>query len=408
MDLTTHVLEALAREDVRDGVPADYPDLPDLPIARYTSEEYYRAELDTVWRRSWLFAGHDSELPEPGSYRVLDVPFAPVLLVRGNDGKVRAFINACRHRGAPVAQGCSGKVRRHLVCGFHSWAYDLEGNLVGVTEKRDFTALQLSERGLSPVRLASWGGFLFIALSDDVAEFDEWNAALLRRHSDLVTAPLRFVHRGTWDVGANWKVVTEAFLETYHLKTVHRQSAAPYLIPRQTAVELYPNGHSSNFVMRKQATGDDARANRESFHPTDVPEVPGMPDYYRIAPPAPSLFPNVMMPLSSGGFPVITFWPLGLRETRIEVAHFGLDWGEGERPRGWDRKIAAFDQLIEEDLVNLEPMQRSIDAAAHPGMPISYQERRLWHLNVEIDRMVRDRVPDAMRVDDRLAHLVVE
>lgn len=408
MDLTPTVMDALRAEDERDGVPADYPALPDLPIARYTSQEYYEAELATVWRRSWLFAGHASELPESGSYRIPDIPFAPILLVRGRDGQVRAFLNTCRHRGAPVAQGCSGTVKRHLVCGFHSWAYDLEGKLVGVTEKRDFTDLQLSERGLVPVRLATWGGFLFVALSDDVPDFAEWNAALIRRHSDLVAAPLRFVHRGSWDVAANWKVVTEAFLETYHLKTVHRQSAAPYLLPRQTSVELYRHGHSNNYVMRKPRPTDASDANRQTFHPIDVPDVPGLPDYYRLAPPAPSMFPNVMMPLSSGGFPVITFWPLGLRKTRIEVAHFGLDWGEGERPEGWKTKIAAFDQLIDEDLVNLEPMQRSIDAAAHEGMPLSYQERRLWHLNAEIDRMLRDRVPASLRVDDLLAGLVVE
>ncbi|MBD0859774.1 aromatic ring-hydroxylating dioxygenase subunit alpha [Gordonia sp. zg691] len=408
MDLTNDVIDRLEKENERSGVPHDYPKLPDLQLARYYDQDYYDAELATLWRHSWLFAGHDSELPDVGSYIVPDIPFAPVLLVRGKDGEVRAFLNACRHRGAPVAAGCAGQVKRHLVCGFHSWAYDLQGNLVGVTEKRDFTELQISERGLTELRCARWGGFLFVALDDDVPDFEEWNHALISRHSDIVCADLRFVHRNHVDVDANWKVVTEAFLETYHLKTVHRTSAAPYLLPRQTVVELYPHGHSNNYVRRKTELSDESLRSRQQFHPTDVPNVPGLPEYYKLAPPAPSLFPNVMMPLSAGGFPVITFWPLGLRRTRIEVAHYGFNWGEGDAPAGWSSKIAAFDQLIREDVENLAPMQRSIDAAAHGGAPLSYQERRLWHLNAEIDRFVRDRVPPALHVDDLLADFVVD
>ncbi|NKQ54294.1 aromatic ring-hydroxylating dioxygenase subunit alpha [Amycolatopsis sp. K13G38] len=392
VDRTKEILATLADEQERNEVPADYPELPDLALARYTDRNYYQAEIDTVWRRSWLFAGHESEVPEAGSYRVPDIPFAPILLVRGHDDTIRAFLNACRHRGAPVARGCGGKVKRHLICGFHSWAYDLAGNLVGVTEKRDFTDLRIAERGLTSVRCESWGGFLFVNLDPEAPAFDDWNASLVRRHSDIMTADLRFVHRRTVDVDANWKVVTEAFLETYHLKTVHRTSAAPYLLPRQTAVELYPNGHSNNYVMRKREVGAESLASRRQFHPSDVPEIPGLPDFYRLCPPAPSLFPNVMIPLSAGGFPVITFWPTSLSSTRIEIAHFGFNWGAGDRPSGWAQKVAAFDRLIDEDVENLAPMQRSIEAAAHKGIPLSYQERRIWHLNSEIDRFVRDRV----------------
>jgi choline monooxygenase len=408
MQLSASIAAMLAAEQDRAEVPAGYPKLPDLPLGRYTDPELYRDELATVWRRSWLFAGHQTELPEVGSYRVPGIPFAPVLLVRGQDNVIRAFLNACRHRGAPVAQGCSGRVNRTLVCGFHSWAYDLQGRLVGVTEKRDFAGLIPEERSLASLRCESWGGFVFVNFDHDAVPLAQWAASLMSRYSDIMTADLRFVHRESVDVDCNWKVVTEAFLETYHLKTVHRRSAAPYLNPRQTAIELFPFGHSTNYVARKQQVGGESARNRESFHPSDVADIPALPDFYRTAPPAPSIFPNVMMPLSSAGFPIITFWPLELKKTRIETAHYGLNWGEGPRPAGWDSKIAAFRQLVDEDVTNLEPMQFSIDSAAHTGIPLSYQERRIWHLNSEVDRIAgRDRIPEPLRVDNLLRDYVV-
>jgi hypothetical protein len=101
MNLTNSIEAALAFEQDRREVPDGYPNLPDLPLARYNAPQLYRQEFATVWRRSWLFAGHTTELPQVGSYRVPDIPFAPVLLVRGEDGAIRAFLNACRHRGPP-------------------------------------------------------------------------------------------------------------------------------------------------------------------------------------------------------------------------------------------------------------------------------------------------------------------
>lgn len=409
MNLSDSIAAMLAAEQERSEVPEGYPKLPDLPLGRYNDPDLYRAELETVWRRSWLFAGHESEVPEVGSYRVPGIPFAPVLLVRGEDRVVRAFLNACRHRGAPVTQDCEGRAKRTLVCGFHSWAYDLQGKLVGVTEKRDFNAVIAEERSLTSLRCESWGGFLFVNFDQDAEPFAQWASSLVTRYSDVMTADLRFVHRESVDVGCNWKVVTEAFLETYHLNTVHRRSAAPYLNPRQTAVELFPHGHSTNYVARKQNVSGASAENRKAFHPTDVPDIPGLPDFYRTSPPAPSLFPNVMIPLSSGGFPIITFWPLSMKATRIETAHFGFNWGEGPRPAGWEDKIVAFRQLVVEDVANLEPMQFSIDSAAHAGIPLSYQERRIWNLNAELDRVVGpERIPEALRVEDLLRDYVID
>lgn len=409
MDLTPTIVQRLAAEDARTAVPPGYPRLPDLPLGRYTHPEYYQAEIAKVFRRSWLFAGHVSDFPEAGSYRILDIPFAPVLAVRGKDDVVRAFLNACRHRGAPVVKGCEGKVRRNLVCGFHSWTYDLSGQLIGVPGEYDFVGLDKDERALTSLRCETWGGFLFVNFDQDAPALSDWLAPLWNRYSDLVaSSELRLVDRKTLDVACNWKVAVEAFMETYHLKTIHAESAAPYVEPRQTSIDLFPNGHSTMYLARKQQLDGEAAVNREGFHPSALPEIQGLPHYYAIAPPAMSVFPNVVAPLNAGGFPVIAFWPITQRDTRIEIAYYGPDWGAGPRPEGWDKKLTSFDVLMEEDCLNLVPMQTSIEAAAHKGVPLSYQERRIWHFNAELTRLLgRDSVPEGLEVDDLLAGYVV-
>src|SRR5882757_5856906 len=131
--MAADVRERFEFERGRTRPPRGFPDLPDIPLARYTDEPLFKAEIDHVFRRSWHFAGHESEWEGIGSYRVLDVPYAPVVVTRGRDGELRAFLNSCRHRGAPVVRASEGTAKL-LVCQFHSWAYNLEGELVRVQE----------------------------------------------------------------------------------------------------------------------------------------------------------------------------------------------------------------------------------------------------------------------------------
>src|SRR5581483_12113742 len=97
--LNTLLRQQLKEEKERTSYPEGFPELPDLPLGRYTDPVFHEREVDRIFRRSWLFAGHESELPEPNSYRLLDIPFAPIMLTRDSHGTVRALRNACRHRG---------------------------------------------------------------------------------------------------------------------------------------------------------------------------------------------------------------------------------------------------------------------------------------------------------------------
>jgi phenylpropionate dioxygenase-like ring-hydroxylating dioxygenase large terminal subunit len=393
-------------EGSRNAPPHDWPQLPDLPIGRYTDEAFHELELRHVFRRSWLFAGHVADYAEPGSYRVLDIPIAPIVMVRGRDGELRAFLNTCRHRGAPVVREACGTAL-NLVCQFHAWSYDLAGNLVGVPDERDFRGLDKSTRALAPVRCETWGGFVFVNLDRDARPLLDDFAPIVERYSDLMESPvLRPVVSKSWELKCNWKVAIEAFMEIYHFKVVHKNSAAPFIDHRGGVHLLHPNGHSSGFTpYRMEAV--EAPEVLELFFPKEAPVVEGLSELYREANPSFTAFPNLVSPSDITGFPLLVWYPLGVGRTQMQIHWFGPSWGDGERPPFWEIKLGSWDLLLAEDTQNLEPIQESIEAAAHTGIPLNYQERRLWQFHVDIDRMIgSERVPEHLRVPDLLAHYV--
>ena len=128
-------------ESCRDSFPETFPNPIDVPAARYTDPEFFSLEVESVFLDSWLFVAHASQLPEPGDYLALEGLERmghPIFLVRGRDARIRAFYNACRHRGGPLIDQPAGSTGRHLICKYHAWTYDLKGELVGYPEAKNF------------------------------------------------------------------------------------------------------------------------------------------------------------------------------------------------------------------------------------------------------------------------------
>jgi phenylpropionate dioxygenase-like ring-hydroxylating dioxygenase large terminal subunit len=395
--------ERSAYEATRDGPPDGFPKLPDLPLGRYTDPAFQTLEDELLFGRVWLYAAHDSQLPDPGSYRLCHVAGAPILLVRGEDGTVRAFRNACRHRGAPVVRGECGKARL-LVCQFHSWSYDLAGQLVRVPDERDFVGLQPEERGLPPVRCERWGGWHFVNLDDDAITLAEWLDPLPRLLPELAAAPLRVIDEKRVTLGCNWKILAEAFLEVYHARTIHPKTVGPSLDTRGTVITLFDHGHQNMLSPVIRGT----RGDRRELLPTweGVTEI-----FTSDVQPAYGIFPNLITPLDARGFPFLGFWPLAIDRTRLDITWFAADWGEGDMPEEqreiWQSRLTRFDTVMDEDYENLEPIQRSMETAAHGGQVINYQERRIWHVQAWIDKVIGpDRIPEHLRVPDLLADWV--
>ena len=385
--------EQMKYERSREAPPESFPALPPIPTARYTSPEFFELEREHVWKKSWLLTGREEDFEGPGSFQTFDRTGSPLLLVRGNDGVLRAFFNTCQHRGAPVVRESCGTAKR-LRCQYHSWTYDLDGTLLQVPDRRDFADLDDSKRALKPLRCESYDGWVFVNEDPGAKPLREWLGPVANEWSVLRGSELRSTGVRKERVKANWKVVADAFLETYHVRTIHPQSVAQLLDHRGAAMGLFRGGHSRMVTPKWESALELQRANALPF-----PEIPGLEPIFSNTNPAYSLFPNLITPLDTIGFPFILFWPIDLETTDVEWTFYGPPPEDAEQEKLWKTFIAIFDGVMDEDFMNLAPMQRSISSGALDSIPLSYQERRIYHLHEEIDRQIGpERIPTDMRV----------
>lgn len=402
-DYIARYKERSGYERDRSGPPDGYPKLPGIPLGRYTDPGFYELEREHLWKRAWLYAAHRSQLPSPGSYLLCDIAGAPVLLVHGDDGVIRAFFNSCRHRGAPVVRDQCGQARM-LVCQYHSWGYDLCGNLARVPDERDFVGLQRDELALPPVRCETWGGWIFVNLDHDAISLAEWLHPLPTILPEVAAAPFRHWHTSSKVVHCNWKILAEGFLEVYHARTIHSNTVAKSLDGRGAVMSLFDHGHQSMITPLQHEVAIGGRPDRDS-----LPAFDGATELFFTTNPAHGIFPNLITPLDARGFPFLVFWPEAIDRTRLDIVWFAPDWGDGEHPGKdtWDRRLAAFDLVMEEDYANLEPIQRSMEHAAHGAQVLNYQERRIWHVHAWIDTVIGpERIAESLRVPDLLADWV--
>jgi phenylpropionate dioxygenase-like ring-hydroxylating dioxygenase large terminal subunit len=198
-----------------------------VPVEAYVSPEYARAEREHLWRKVWLQAGRQEDLPEPGNFITYDIMDDSVLIVRGRDGELRAFHNVCTHRGRRLVDTPSGKRNARgrqmkFVCGFHAWNFDTLGQCSQIAAKEDWNgALSDADTALGPVRIDTWGGFVWINLDPDCGALRDYlePAASMLDPFELHNMRARWRNWTIFD--CNWKVALEAFDETYHVPGTH-------------------------------------------------------------------------------------------------------------------------------------------------------------------------------------------
>lgn len=396
-----------AYEDARNGLPEGFPKDLNLPLEVYYDPSYLKSELDNVFMRNWLYMANVSQLPKKGSYVAIDLPIAPIILVRGNDEKIRAFVNSCKHRGATVVPRQCGEVKR-LTCQYHAWTFDLEGRLISVPEDRDFGPLDYEALSLTEVRCESWGNFIFINFDKKAPALSDWLSTLDSRFSDVTSADMVLIESASQTINANWKAVLDAFIETYHVGVIHKQTAAPVINLRQTSIELYPNGHSCMYMPLRP----DAVAGLAATWGKGVEPIEGLGKGYHAAAVNFSVFPNCHITAEPQCVFMLVCWPLAVDKTRFDVYFFGKGWGGGPRPDVWDEKLMQLKKVFAEDMLNLDSIQKSMASSAGTGsmstVPISYMERRLWHYHAEVARQIGAKnAPGSLQDPDKLTRYVV-
>ena len=383
-------------EAARTAPPEEFPSLPDIPAGRYVDQRFHDLEIEHIWRKSWLLAGHIDEIPEPGCYYLWENAGQPVILVHAEGGAVNAFYNTCRHRGAPVVTERSGKKPR-LTCKYHGWSYSHEGDLLAVRDPEDFRDLDFSCRGLKRVRCERFGNLIFVNFDPDAPTLLEWLGPIADEWEEFQFGECRLAARHIWDLDCNWKIAMEANTEVYHVRSIHPKTVSPILDDRRNVNTLYPNGHG-RMVAPVPAGAESLSA---LILPDGLRQIDTVGEIARTCTQSYGLFPNWVSPLSQISIPPLLFWPNGINKSRIETFTMAPDWGDGPRPDLWTENDGEeLCQIIQEDIQFGEKIQKSMESYGFSGVPLSYQEARIYHWNQAADRMIGlDNIPPELRVE---------
>jgi phenylpropionate dioxygenase-like ring-hydroxylating dioxygenase large terminal subunit len=382
-------------EAARQSPPEGFPSLPDIPAGRYVDPRFFELEQQHIWRKSWLLAAHIDELPEPGSFLLWDTSGQPVLLIHGDDGTVNAFYNTCSHRGAPVVTERSGSKKR-FACPYHGWVYSRGGELVAVRNAEDFRDLDLSCRGLKKVRCERFGNLIFVNFDAAAVTLRDWLGPIADEWQEFQFENCRLAARHVFDLNCNWKIAMEANTEVYHVRSIHPNTVAPILDDRRNVNTLYPNGHG-----RMVAPTPQSKAALDILPVLpDIAQVDTVGEIGRTCTQSYGLFPNWVSPLSQYAIPPILFWPSGIDKCRMETWTMAPAWKEGLRPDFWtERNGAELCTVLKEDTQFGEKIQKSMESYGFTGVPLSYQEARIYHWNQAADRMIGiENIPPELRV----------
>lgn len=306
-------------------VPADHYVSADI----YAEQEVFDLEIDRIFRRQWKFACHESELPENGDYRTINHAEWPLIIHRGMDGIVRAFLNVCSHRSSLVATAPRGNAKT-LTCFFHLWGFDSKGDCVEITKPKGYEDCKFvckANMGLREVKCAVRLGMVFVNMDDEAEEFDAYVGDAFCQLEDVMgTVPLETFHLHRVEVNGNWKQWQETNMELYHEwgHVVNRTTSimAPKYNDRKWYI--HPNGHGwlEPFkVEYKNYKGWDQR---------DALTLPGLtPGEFRVV----DLFPNTTIIVRGTVVRIDTTIPIAPGLTILEQRGLGVKGESAEARR---------------------------------------------------------------------------
>jgi len=218
IEMTKHAIE-----HAHAGTIEQEPEVLKIPAANYYDPERFKTEVKKVFRRMPLVLAPAVELRNPGDYKAMDAAGMPVLLVRGHDGEVRAFVNSCSHRGTAVALDGTGN-RRKFVCPYHGWTYDQKGALVGIASADAFGEIDKSSYGLTPLPVLEKSGLIWCIL-------DPGSTLSIEGFLSGYDAMLANFGLESWHLfdkrtikGPNWKIAYDGYLDLYHLPVLHKET----------------------------------------------------------------------------------------------------------------------------------------------------------------------------------------
>lgn len=208
-------------------------------VSAYTDPARLAREQELLFRQTPLFMGISQQIPKPGDYLTNHLTGVPILVIRGDDGNAKAFLNVCRHRGSKLLEGC-GKGKRRFSCPYHGWTYDTAGTLVNILEEKKFGSVDKATLGLTPLPVEEKYGLIFVRPTP--GEPVDIDAQLGGLAPEMAAFGFdSYVHYRTTEMSYNfnWKIVQDTFLETYHLPVLHKTTVSPLVDERVSTFDAY-------------------------------------------------------------------------------------------------------------------------------------------------------------------------
>jgi choline monooxygenase len=335
-----------------------------LPAACYTQAEYAAAERSAVFARGWQLVAHASQLRSTGDHALAEIAGVPLVLVRGDDGTLRALHNVCRHRAGPLAI-CNGRGAKQLECRYHGWRYALDGRLLGAPDMGRVQDFDPSAIRLPQARVRQWRGLVFAALDETAPPFEQLVEGIDARLGAAL-ADYEFDQRASYEVGCNWKVYVDNYLEGYHVAQVH-PTLAPLLDAERYATTLA----RWSSLQASPLAGDGPYAQGEALYAW--------------------LYPNTMLNALPGRLQTNRVVPLGTDRCRVDFEYFYAPEVPADK-RVEDQRFS--DEVQVEDIGICEAVQRGLASGSYvAGRLNPRQESGLWHFH-ELLRAAYRAAPD--------------
>ena len=334
---------------------ADAPWRNDVSV--YTDPEHSVRERHILFGQHPILMGFGSEWATPGAFRTDDYAGVPILIARGRDGTLRAFLNVCRHRGAKVAQGCGSA--RVFVCPYHAWSYDLSGKVMGIPDERSFPGVRPERSSLTELRLCEKHGLVWVIptpaadASSNSFDIDPWLGGLGPELASFGFGSWAFYDKRVIPETMNWKILVDTFHEGYHIGFLHRESLKEVLHGNVTDFEAFGRNHRLTMPRKKlERLKDEPEESWDLMWNTTL--------IY-------SLFPNTLLMVQGDHVELARIFPTEGRADRA-VMELGLyvpqaPATEAERTH-WDKNMQlVLDVVTREDF----PAGRSIQIGLTSG-----------------------------------------
>lgn len=393
-------------------ISEQHPDMDTGPVSiePYISDEFFELEREKIFKKMWLYAGRAERLKKPGDYFVVTMEvlrtkkngtYPSFIICRDDHGEIRAFYNACQHRGTKVCwdetDSWESSNRNYFTCRFHGWVYGHDGALKHVPNESQFFDINTAARGLKPIHCAVWKDFIFLNAKEDPDQTLEEQIA--PHATNLKDFPFEKLHKtGVWTVtvNCNWKVAIDAFQEGYHVQTVHAATVPnafngplnPNCTP--TSIGLYEGGNRSltfmvspdyqpdeleRWVLSRgnnwYSGGDKIASQYKGANPNDDP-------FYAFD--AHGFFPNMLVDPFIGGYYGHEFWPIDVNKTRwVGSINFTEPTKPSEILSQEHGKILLRD-AFREDTVTLDASQEGLESGALEDVVFSDGEAAPRHL----------------------------